>query len=53
MYAHDHIASKEYEPQLSAVPHEVDEDEEAVKIVRLIKSDEPLVSSHNDKKVVL
>lgn len=41
--AHDRIARKEFEPCLPEVPYEVDEDEGcAVKIVRLIKNNEPL-----------
>ena len=43
--AHDGIASRHYQPRLSSVPYEVDEDEEAVKIVCLVKgATEPLVS---------
>lgn len=40
---HDSVAQKDYYPRLSEIPLEVDEDEETVKIVQLVKSDEPLV----------
>lgn len=41
--AHDRVARKEFEPCLPEVPYEVDEDDgSAVKIVRLIKNNEPL-----------
>ena len=45
--AHDDLVNRSYtEETLPDVPHEVDEDEEAIKIVRIIKGDlEPLVSS--------
>lgn len=43
--AHDAIAQKDYYPHLPEIPVEaVDEDEETVKIVQLVKSNEPLVS---------
>lgn len=42
--AHDAIAQKDYYPKLPEIPQEVDEDEETVKIVQLVKSNEPLVS---------
>ncbi|KAF5271027.1 hypothetical protein FQR65_LT05377 [Abscondita terminalis] len=40
--AHDAIAQKDYYPHLPEIPVEVDEDEETVKIVQLVKSNEPL-----------
>ncbi|KAK0082428.1 hypothetical protein PV325_010415 [Microctonus aethiopoides] len=40
---HDAVAQKDYYPRLSEIPLEVDEDEETVKIVQLVKSDEPLM----------
>ncbi len=44
MYAHDQIAIKDYIPSLPDIPHEVDEDEESVKVIRLVKgTTEPLV----------
>ena len=42
--AHDHVAAKDFLPQLPDIAHEVDEDEESVKVVRLVKGNkEPLV----------
>lgn len=43
MCAHDAVAQKDYYPRLPEIPLEVDEDEETVKIVQLVKSNEPLV----------
>ncbi|CAL7933504.1 unnamed protein product [Xylocopa violacea] len=40
---HDAVAQKDYYPRLPEIPLEVDEDEETVKIVQLVKSNEPLV----------
>ena len=42
--AHDAVAQKDYFPRLPEIPLEVDEDEETIKIVQLVKSNEPLVS---------
>ncbi|XP_031622261.1 MAGUK p55 subfamily member 7 isoform X4 [Contarinia nasturtii] len=39
---HDAIAQKDFYPHLPDIPIEVDEDEETVKIVQLVKSNEPL-----------
>lgn len=44
MCAHDAIAQKDFYPHLPDIPIEVDEDEETIKIVQLVKSNEPLVS---------
>lgn len=41
--SHDAIAQKDFYPHLPEIPIEVDEDEETVKIVQLVKSNEPLV----------
>ena len=41
--AHDAISQKDYFPRLPEIPLEVDEDEETIKIVQLVKSNEPLV----------
>lgn len=41
--AHDSVAQRDYAPHLPDIPVEVDEDEGTVKIVQLVKSDEPLV----------
>ncbi|XP_012267024.2 MAGUK p55 subfamily member 7 isoform X4 [Athalia rosae] len=40
--AHDAVAQKDYYPRLPEIPLEVDEDEETIKIVQLVKSNEPL-----------
>ncbi|KAL4717567.1 hypothetical protein ACJJTC_000716 [Scirpophaga incertulas] len=39
---HDAVAQKDYYPHLPDVPVDADEEEETVKIVQLVKSDEPL-----------
>ena len=44
MQANDSIASKDFAPHLPEIPIEVDEDEETVKIVQLVKTNEPVVS---------
>lgn len=41
--AHDAVAQKDYLPRLPEIPQEMDEDEETIKIVQLVKSTEPLV----------
>ncbi|XP_018569727.1 MAGUK p55 subfamily member 7 isoform X2 [Anoplophora glabripennis] len=41
--AHDSVAQKDYYPHLPEIPpQDVDEDEETIKIVQLVKSNEPL-----------
>ncbi|XP_037902648.1 MAGUK p55 subfamily member 7 isoform X2 [Hermetia illucens] len=40
--AHDAIAQKDFYPHLPEIPMEMDEDEETIKIVQLVKSNEPL-----------
>lgn len=47
LLAHDSIAQKDFYPHLPDIPIEVDEDEETVKIVQLVKSNEPLVRMIN------
>ncbi|XP_014206505.1 MAGUK p55 subfamily member 7 isoform X4 [Copidosoma floridanum] len=42
LISHDTVAQKDYYPRLPDIPVEMDEDEETVKIVQLVKSDEPL-----------
>lgn len=42
--SHDIVAQRDYLPKLKEIPVEVDEDEETVKLVQLVKSQEPLVS---------
>lgn len=44
MCAHDAVAQKDFFPHLPEIPIEMDEDEETIKIVQLVKSNEPLVS---------
>ena len=43
--SHDIVAQRDYLPKLRDVPIEVDEDEETVKLVQLVKSQEPLVKN--------
>ncbi|XP_068918262.1 MAGUK p55 subfamily member 7 isoform X6 [Tenebrio molitor] len=42
LYSHDAVAQKDYYPHLPEIPQEADEDEETIKIVQLVKSNEPL-----------
>ncbi|BFG05251.1 MAGUK p55 subfamily member 7 [Drosophila madeirensis] len=42
LFAHDAIAQKDFYPHLPEAPFEMDEDEETIKIVQLVKSNEPL-----------
>jgi hypothetical protein len=44
MASHDIVAQRDYLPKLQDIPFEVDEDEETIKMVQLVKSHEPLVS---------
>jgi hypothetical protein len=46
MCAHDAVAQKDFFPHLPEIPIEIDEDEETIKIVQLVKSNEPLVSNY-------
>lgn len=44
MYSHDAVAQKDYYPHLPEIPRDPDEvEEDTVKIVQLVKSNEPLV----------
>ncbi len=47
--SHDIVAQRDYMPKLSDLPIEVDEDEdeETVKIVQLVKSNEPQVNTRS------
>ena len=38
------VAQKNYEPELPPLPDDIDDDEDSVKIIRLVKNKEPLVS---------
>lgn len=44
---HDRVANHEYLPVLPDLLPQCDDEEQAVKIVRLIKNDEPLVNIHS------
>ena len=50
--SHDIVAQRDYLPKLSDVPIEVDEDEETIKIVQLVKSNDPTVSESSSPAVV-
>uniref|UniRef100_A0A8C5A4Q1 MAGUK p55 scaffold protein 7a n=1 Tax=Gadus morhua TaxID=8049 RepID=A0A8C5A4Q1_GADMO len=39
---HDMVAQKNYEPELPPLPDDIDDDEDSVKIIRLVKNKEPL-----------
>lgn len=42
---HDTVAQKNYDPELPPLPDNIcDEEEDSVKIVRLVKKEEPLVT---------
>lgn len=49
---HDTVAQKNFEPVLPPLPDDLDDEleEESVKIVRLVKNKEPLVSFRKEKK---
>ncbi|MGH0153107.1 UNVERIFIED_CONTAM: hypothetical protein FKN15_024323 [Acipenser sinensis] len=40
---HDTVAQKSYDPELPPLPDDIDDDEDSVKIIRLVKNKEPLV----------
>ncbi|ESP01679.1 hypothetical protein LOTGIDRAFT_200172 [Lottia gigantea] len=42
LYCYDKVTNHDYEPRIEPLPLGVDEDEAAIKIVRLIKTNEPL-----------
>lgn len=42
---HDVVAQKSYDPELPPLPEGIEDDEDSVKIIRLVKNKEPLVSS--------
>jgi len=52
MKTHDRIAQKEFVPKLTDIPVEVDEDEETVKIVQLVKSQDTLTGERNAEPIV-
>lgn len=41
---HDTVAQKNYDPVLPPMPDDIDDEEDSVKIIRLVKNREPLVS---------
>merc|ERR1719412_565183 len=49
---HDVVASREFQPKLDNVPFEVDEDEETVKIVQLVKSQDTVAGAKNAEPIV-
>ncbi|XP_037299825.1 MAGUK p55 subfamily member 7 isoform X4 [Manduca sexta] len=49
---HDAVAQKDYYPHLPDIPSDADEDEETVKIVQLVKSDEPLGGAQSAEPIV-
>lgn len=42
--AHDTVSLRDYEPDLPPLPKDLPEDEEAMRIVCLVKNNQPLVS---------
>ncbi|CAH1169752.1 unnamed protein product [Phaedon cochleariae] len=42
LYSHDAVAQKDYYPHLPDIPCDIEEEEETIKIVQLVKSNEPL-----------
>ncbi|KAK7604400.1 hypothetical protein V9T40_005586 [Parthenolecanium corni] len=50
--SHDAVAQKDYYPRLPEIPQDVDEDEETVKIVQLVKSNEPLNGEQSTEPIV-
>lgn len=51
---HDAVAQRDFEPTLPPIPDEVlEEDEDSVKIVSLVKTKEPLVSKHVWLKLIV
>ncbi|XP_068918261.1 MAGUK p55 subfamily member 7 isoform X5 [Tenebrio molitor] len=52
LYSHDAVAQKDYYPHLPEIPQEADEDEETIKIVQLVKSNEPLSGAQSAEPIV-
>ncbi|XP_016947416.1 MAGUK p55 subfamily member 7 isoform X3 [Drosophila biarmipes] len=52
LFAHDAIAQKDFYPHLPEAPVEMDEDEETIKIVQLVKSNEPLTGAQGAEPIV-
>ncbi|XP_050360791.1 MAGUK p55 subfamily member 7 isoform X2 [Nymphalis io] len=49
---HDAVAQKDYYPHLPDIPADADDEEETVKIVQLVKSDEPLGGAQSAEPIV-
>ncbi|XP_023949278.1 MAGUK p55 subfamily member 7 isoform X1 [Bicyclus anynana] len=49
---HDAVAQKDFYPHLPDVPQDLDDEEETVKIVQLVKSDEPLGGAQSAEPIV-
>ncbi|XP_023328596.1 MAGUK p55 subfamily member 7 isoform X2 [Eurytemora carolleeae] len=49
---HDTIAKRDFVPKLTGIPLEVDEDEETIKIVQLVKSQDTLLGERNSEPIV-
>ncbi|CAG9857999.1 unnamed protein product [Phyllotreta striolata] len=53
LYSHDSVAQKDYYPHLPEIPRDnEEEEEETVKIVQLVKSNEPLAGAQNAEPIV-
>ncbi|CAB4065526.1 MAGUK p55 subfamily member 4,MAGUK p55 subfamily member 7 [Lepeophtheirus salmonis] len=52
LLSHDTIAQRDYLPKLCNVPYEVDEDEDTIKMVQLIKSNDPLGDQKSTEPIV-
>ncbi|KAL0627431.1 LOW QUALITY PROTEIN: hypothetical protein AAY473_000740, partial [Plecturocebus cupreus] len=44
---HDTVAQKNYDPMLPPMPEDIDDEEDSVKIIRLVKNREPLMESYS------
>ena len=51
--SHDIVAQRDYVPKLSEIPIEVDEDEETIKIVQLVKSSDPTGQHKSSEPIVV
>ena len=47
------MAQRDYVPKLSEIPIEVDEDEETIKIVQLVKSSDPTGQHKSSEPIVV
>lgn len=53
MASHDIVAQRDYIPKLNQFPEEVDEDEESMKIVQLVKSHETVSNGMKDSEPIV